>query len=118
MEPPIKKTDFCQKLTRKLYECRIAFGISRNRVRELTDIDISKIENNESNLTVFTLYLLLRFYGKSISEFFSELERDIGMEQIKCEPEFYGDKSLNNDFFKLTKSTNPINIKEKAYEKK
>jgi hypothetical protein len=55
----------------------MALGLSSHRVREQTDIDVNKIENCETNLTVFTLYTLLRFYGKTMSEFFDELEKEI-----------------------------------------
>jgi hypothetical protein len=77
MENTPGKTIFCKKLTRKLYDYRLALHLSSNKVRELTDIDVNKIENCESNLTVFTLYNLLKFYGKNMSEFFAELEEEI-----------------------------------------
>jgi hypothetical protein len=76
MESTLNKTIFCKKLTRNLYNYRIALGYSSNKVREETDIDVNKIEHCESNLTVFTLYTLLRFYGKSMSEFFTDLEEE------------------------------------------
>jgi hypothetical protein len=77
METTPGKSFFCKNLTRKLCDTRVALGFSSNKVRELTDIDVNKIENCESNLTVFTLFSLLRFYGKSMSEFFAELETEI-----------------------------------------
>jgi hypothetical protein len=79
METTSHKIFFCKNLTHKLYNYRIALGLSTNKVREETDIDVNKIENFESNLTVFTLYTLLKFYGKSMSEFFAELEHETAM---------------------------------------
>jgi hypothetical protein len=76
METNYCKTDFCKKLTQKLYDYRITLGFSSNKVREETYIDVNKIERCESNLTVFTLYTLLKYYGKSMSDFFTELEHE------------------------------------------
>jgi hypothetical protein len=77
METIAGKTVFCKKLTRQLASYRIALGISSNKVRRKTDIDVNKIENCESNVTVYTLYALLGFYGESLSDFFKELEQEI-----------------------------------------
>jgi hypothetical protein len=76
MKPVHDKNIFCRQLTHKLSGYRKSLGITSNKVREDTDIDVNKIENCESNLTVFTLYCLLDYYGKSMSEFFSDLEKD------------------------------------------
>jgi hypothetical protein len=76
METFLIKSNFCKRVTGKLYEHRTALGMSTNKVREQTDIDVNKIENNESNLSVFTLYTLLKFYGKSMGEFFTEMEQE------------------------------------------
>jgi hypothetical protein len=73
MEVSDIKTHLCKRITARLAGLRIACGYKANRVRDDTRIDINKIERNESNLTVFTLYKLLRYYGKSMSDFFSEM---------------------------------------------
>ena len=70
------KSEFCKRVTQKLREMRIAAGYNCREVRSEADIDVNKIENNESNLSVYTLRTLLTFYGKTLAIFFIELEKE------------------------------------------
>lgn len=62
-----------RKLARKLYQTRMVLGIKQSDLQKegiISQSQLSKIENAESNVSAIMLNILAKRYGKNISNFF------------------------------------------------
>lgn len=62
-----------RKLARKLYQTRMVLGIKQSDLQKegiISQSQLSKIENAESNVSAIMLNILAKRYGKNISIFF------------------------------------------------
>lgn len=69
-----------KKLGSRLYKARMEMGYSQSDVQDsgiISQSHLSKIENGELLVNIFTLIKLSRLYGKNIEYFTNDLIQDI-----------------------------------------
>lgn len=67
-------TDLLLSIAQRIKQLRMEKGVSQETFYIDTDIHIARIESGKSNITVSTLNDICKYFGVSLSEFFSTIE--------------------------------------------
>ncbi|NBJ09111.1 XRE family transcriptional regulator [Alistipes sp. Z76] len=74
MSSPRIDIQFNKQIAQKLKTLRNERGLSQMRVTMDTGINVSRAESGIRSLSVYSIAVLCKYYGISLSEFFIDLE--------------------------------------------
>ena len=74
MSSPRIDIQFNKQIAQKLKALRNERGLSQMRVTMDTGINVSRAESGIHSLSVYSIAVLCKYYGISLSEFFIDLE--------------------------------------------